>query len=462
MPTYNPLNLIGDYRLANKREAEGITPEWQAAKERQKAWGVPFLNFVGKAGELPYLVGTAVFSFYGYDAKVEEIDTTTELGFAIAGTVVVVKALSVLAKTAPVTDSHMVRSPKEEKLARKLNDEINGNIYGEKETKRLSKSLEILHGYNVAFTKANKYNSIEQYIKHGARFVKKAIEVAENDFMSQIKTEEEKTWVDRFIKKPLSQLIPENVKNYLRETKNKIELAEWVQDAHNNFKDSEYQNFLDKKHRNSSGSYDEFKKDMERIIKESYQEILASSIKTKTVYLINDFFKLQEENKDKKDILKKEFDEKFKEKFENISELYKKSGNEKYQILSKLAKTIVKRVDSENFTPLKFWKKDLEDEAQENAITKYIDNKALEFKKPKILNLKNIENPIIFLFERKLEAIHKEKMTPENNNNNILEAGYIEVEIDTSQFENINKNEKTFRKEPTEETRRSDKQRKIS
>jgi len=83
MPTYNPLNLLGDYRLANRREAEGVTPPFQANKERQKAWGVPFLNFVGKAGELPYLVGTAGFSEIDFGTEfvnIKQSDKTSRKG----------------------------------------------------------------------------------------------------------------------------------------------------------------------------------------------------------------------------------------------------------------------------------------------------------------------------------------------------------------------------------------------
>lgn len=52
-------------------------------------------------------------------------------------------------------------------------------------------------------------------------------------------------------------------------------------------------------------------------------------------------------------------------------------------------------------------------------------------------------------------------MAAENNNNNILEAGFSEIDFGT-EFVNIKQSEKTSRKGQTEEIRQSNKQRKSS
>ncbi len=429
---------IKEYRAASKSD---VLSKQQKEKEMQIAKGKGILGVAERADKIPLVVG----ALFGAGIATEAVDVNSEAGFAMAGAVVVAKGLAAIAKRHEFVNAYRNRNLLEEDVALALNDDPRD--YLNNKTKIVSTSMEMLIGYSRAYSSAKKFDGYENFIKFGKGVVTKAMAFAEDKFLSTIETEDERTWVDRFLKKPLNKLVPESVKQYFSNASQKRKLLNWVESRYDQFEDSDYKKLLDKEEKGLFASHKVFEKDLEKVFEESYSEVLSSSIKTKFVDLVNDYFTMCHRFRDQ-DRLKEQFDKNLREKFEKVADLYKDTKNEKYYVMSKLAESTIRNVDTGVIKHIKGWNNSSDESTNKKIITKFVDQVAAMKDKPRILNIKKENNPIITIFNKKLEAIMdmkgKKDLTIGQAEENLAEAGFTEVEFNSKELEQFREGERRY------------------
>jgi hypothetical protein len=430
---------IKKYRATKAAEQSGVLSAHQGHKERRLALGQIILGAAEKADRIPLVVGT----LFGAGALAGQVDFSTGLGVAMAGSIVVAKGMAALAKRHEFVNAYKNRNFLEEEAALFLNDDKQD--YMNKKTKIISTSMEMLIGYSRAYSSAKKYNSYEKFMKFGKGVVTKAMAFVEDEFMASLENDTERSWVDRFLKKPVNKLIPNVVKQYFEDASQKKRLLNWVESRYDQFEDGDYKKILDKEKKGLFASHNHFEKDLEKVFEESYQEILSSSIKTKSVDLINDYFKMCHRFRDQ-DRLKEQFDKTLRAKFEKVADLYKDTGNEKYYVISKLAESTMRNIDTGVIKHIKGWNNSSDESTNKKIITKFVDQVAVMKDKPRILNIARENNPIITIFNKKLEALIEPKMnkslTYEESEKRLAEASFTEVEFNKKELKQFKEGEK--------------------
>ena len=114
--------------------------------------------------------------------------------------------------------------------------------------------------------------------------------------------------------------------------------------------------------------------------------------------------------------------------------------------MSKLAESTIRNVDTGVIKHIKGWNNSSDESTNKKIITKFVDQVAAMKDKPRILNIKKENNPIITIFNKKLEAIMdmkgKKDLTIGQAQDNLAEAGFTEVEFNSKELEQFREGER--------------------
>lgn len=424
----NILDAYKEYKIA--KNAVNLT-DFQREKEQKVALGKIVLSVAEKADKIPLIMGVG---FAGMSSSIALDDKT---GFILASAVVVAKGVAYLAKRSEFVDPYVNREFYEEKIAIELfKDSKEDYLLNKMNT--LSSSMGMLIGWNKTYNNAKRLNSMENFLKWGKKVVMDAFVLGEEKFASLMETKEEKHWLKRFLTKPVNKLIPKSLKIYFENMNQKKNLMNWIQSRYDNFEDTEYFKFLEKQNKGLFHPYQEFQKDLDKVFRESYKEVLQSSIKHKFIEMTNDYFHLINRVRNK-DILKKQFDENFKKKFQNIAELYEKTKNPSYKVISELAKNTLKNVENNNYKYVVGWGSNNSEDLNRKIITSFIDKISLKYNQKRIANIAKVNNPLVTIFNKKLNAIIETKvnkdLTIKEAEKKVDEAAFTEIELTFSEKE---------------------------
>ena len=421
--------MINSLRKAIRKYNAADKNEYMSQQDRDKIKGMAkneaILGVVETLNNSPLMIAATA------TAGVSFATGNGAVAFMATGFMVVAKAMSALAQSSEFVMAHNNRNFFEEKLALELSNDPK-NDYLINKTNILTSSMEMLIGYNNAYNMAKKEGGYEGFLRCGKKYVMDAFKFAEDKFLGMLETKEESSWLKRFLTKPVDKLIPKNIKIYFENTRQKRNLLNWVEKKYKNFEEGKYFKEISKGQEEVFEPYNKMSEDILRTFKEGYEDVLSSSIKVKYVELVNDYFSLTSRVKNKK-VFNSLFEENLKDKFEKLSQLYKETKDPKYFVLSSVASSILKNVEAGEYKKIKGWSVKHSPEMNEKIINKFTDMMAEKYGKTKIINISKVNNPLITIFNKKLDAIMRqridENLTKKESKALVESAAYEKVEF---------------------------------
>jgi hypothetical protein len=106
----------------------------------------------------------------------------------------------------------------------------------------------------------------------------------------------------------------------------------------------------------------------------------------------------------------------------------------------------MRNIDTGVIKHIKGWNNSSDESTNKKIITKFVDQVAVMKDKPRILNIARENNPIITIFNKKLEALIEPKMnkslTYEESEKRLAEASFTEVEFNKKELKQFKEGEK--------------------
>lgn len=273
-------------------------------------------------------------------------------GVVATGVSVMAKAYAVYAKDKTNHKSMTTRKPYEEILAKGLMSEYIGR-FGESDTSFLSEnvsssfsntinSLDYMMGYNYSLSKLKSSPKLDSFLKSVKSVYFKAYKKVGN-VLNSLMTESENKFIQKLIKNPISKIIPKKFKEHVFNMEEKKKLFDLVERNHKNL--DKLKVYTAEREKGVRKDREALKSDIDKAIENTYSNAVASGVKWGVCALMSDFIVSQRKYKSTKFMPEKLLKD-YKQNLNYIKELYKKTKDEKYQVLSLLAGAMLNDINN--------------------------------------------------------------------------------------------------------------------